>query len=294
MHELLLPQSLSRSEAHEHCRRYLETRLRRFRLARRGLPADGREAWIALLAWHALGREIGAGPPGFERRRALDELGHELDAALAERARSPVGIALSFAIRRFDLPGEFLRRPLVERRRDETLATFETREALLAHARALAVPEGRLYLRLAGRSGPREEVLCDALAIALQLGAWLGDLAGEFERGRLRLPVDELLRAGVPLDRLFAPESRARLGPVLAEQVAWVRGFYAKGWELCRALGPWRGRRLAFVLRWNAASLTALEAARFDSRRARARARWLRLLACTAASLATTSPPRLA
>ncbi len=300
VHELLLPQSLSRAEAIEHCRRYLVTRIRRFGLLQFGLPRDGREAWIALFAWQRLGREIAALERGFERRRGLDELGNELEAALAERARTPAGIALSYAVRRYELAEELLRRPLLEWKRDETLATFETREALLAHARALAVPEGRLLLRLAGAATPRNEVLADALAIALQLTAWLADLAGELERGRLRLPIDELARHGVALASLRAgdePRSASQgvaLARAVAAQVAWTRGFYSKGWELCRALGPWRGRELAFVLRWHAASLSALEHRRFDALRGPPPSGWLRLTACAAASLATTAAPRLA
>jgi len=294
VHALLLPQSLSRAEAVESCRRYLQGRLRRFGWIRPWLPAEGRDEWITLLAWQLLTREIGAAQAGFERRRALEELQSELDAALDERAASPIGIALSFAIRRHQLPGEVLRRPLLEHRRDESLATFETREALLAHARALAVPEGRLLLRLAGLGSPRDEVLCDALAVALQLTSWLVDLAAELERGRLRLPMDELARAGVALQGLLEGQQSERLAPVVAAHVVWARGFYAKGWDLCRSLGPWRGRKLAFYLRWNAASLTALEAARFDPARGRPREGWLRLGACLAASLSSRGMPRFA
>lgn len=292
VHALLLPQSLSRAEALEHCRRYLAQRIRRFPLAQACLPRDLRDDWIALLAWHRLAREIAAGENRFERRRGLDELASELSAAFEERARGPAGIALSFAVRRHALPEELLRRPLLEWKRDETLATFETRAALLAHARALAVPEGRLLLRLGGASTPRNEVLADALAIALQLTAWLADVGGELEHGRLRLPVDDLARAGVELGALLGGKERESLARVIASQVVWTRGFYAKGWDLCRALGPWRGRRLAFVLRWHAAALTGLEAARFDARRGPPPAGWLRLLACASASLATTWAPR--
>lgn len=294
MHELLLPQSLSRAEAVERCRRYLAMRVRRFRPAQAFLPRTDRDDWIALLAWHRLGRELAAGPAGFERRRGLEELASELEAARNERARSPAGLALSFAMRRHELSEEFFRRPLLEWKRDESLATFETREALLAHARALAVPEGRLLLQLAGAATPRHEALADALAVALQLTAWLADLAGEFQRGRLRLPIDELLRAGVELGALFEPSQGEKLARVIAAQVAWTRGFYARGWDLCRSLGPWRGRRLAFVLRWHAATLAGLEARRFVPRRGPPPAGWLRLAACGSASCVTTSAPRLA
>jgi phytoene/squalene synthetase len=294
VHELLLAQGLSRAEALERCRRYLATRIRRARLAFAFLPREERDDWIALLAWHRLGREVARLAGGFERRRGLDELASELEAALEERPRSPIGIALSFVTRRHELAGELLRRPLREWKRDETLATFESREALLAHARALAVPEGRLLLRLAGAEKPRNEALCDGLAIGLQLTAWLTDLGGELARGRLRIPMDELARGGVELDALRETRASPALERVVAAQVDWTRSFYAKGWELCHALGPWRGRELSFVLRWHAASLSALEVAGAKRLFRPPPSGWLRVLACASASLATSSAPRLA
>src|SRR5204862_7243914 len=104
---------------------------RHWRLAQVFLPRRERDGWIALLAWHRLGRDIAAQSGGFERRRGLEELTSELELALAERARTPVGLALSFAVRRHELEEAFLPRPLLEWKRDESLATFETREALL-------------------------------------------------------------------------------------------------------------------------------------------------------------------
>jgi phytoene/squalene synthetase len=293
VHELLLPQSLSRAEAVVLCRRYLATRIRRFRLAHAFLPREERDDLVALLAWQRLGREIARQAEGFERRRGLDELANELEAALDERARTPVGLALSFTIRRHDLPEELLRRPLLEWKRDETLATFATREALLAHARALAVPEGRLLLRVSGEQSPRNEALADSLAIALQLTAWLADLAGELECGRLRIPVEDLTRGGLELGSVLAGRERPALARTVASHVHWTRTFYARGWELCSELGAWRGRELAFVLRWHAATLSALEQARFDALRGPPPSGWLRLLACAFASLSSPAAPRL-
>ncbi|MSR61847.1 MAG: hypothetical protein EXS08_05325 [Planctomycetes bacterium] len=294
VHELLLPQSLSRAAALELCRRYLATRFRRWRLAQTFLPRQDRDGWIALLAWHRLGREIAAQASGFERRRGLEELTSELELALGERARTPVGIALSFAARRHELSEEFLRRPLLEWKRDESLATFETREALLAHARALAIPEARLYLQLTDAGSPRNEALVDALAVGLQLTHWLENFARELEHGRLRLPVDELVRGGVELAGLGAAEAQPALTRVLAAHVVWARSFYARGWELCSALGAWRGRHLAFVLRWNAAALAGLEARGCDVQRGPPPAGWVRLVACASTSLLSSHPPRLA
>ena len=289
-----MPASVSRAEAFERCRSYLAARIARWRLAHILLPAEARDDLTALLAWHDLGREIADSASGFERRRNLDELASELEAALAEKARSPAGIALSFAVRRHGLPEELLRRPLLEWRRDEHLATFETREALLAHARAVAVPEGRLFLRVLSLSSERNEALADALALGTQLASWLVHVKRDLALGRLRLPVEDLTRHGVELGSLLQGRPSAGLARVLASEVGWARGFFARGWPLCRELGLWRGRKLAFVLRWQAASLSALEAARFEALRGEPPAGWLRLLACASSSLVTLAPPRFA
>ena len=56
----------------------------------------------------------------------------------------------------------------------------------------------------------------------------------------------------------------------------------------------YRHRELAFVLRWHAATLSALEARRFDALKGPPPAGWLRLIACGSASLVTPDAPRLA
>jgi phytoene/squalene synthetase len=293
VHELLLPQSIARAEAQDRCRRYLAGAFVRSRTLSLFLPREHREDWIALLAWHRLGRELASLPSGFERRRALGELENELEAALEERPRSPIGLVLSFAIRRHELPEELLRRPLQEWKREESFGAFETREALLAHARALAVPEGRLFLCLAGIRNPRTEALTDALAIALQLTHWLVNLGSELERGRVRIPVDELARSGVELGALCERRPGPALEKAIAAQVAWTRSFYARGWDLCFALDPWRGRELCFLLRWHAASLAALELAGARVVRGPPPSGWLRAVACAAASAASRAAPKL-
>jgi phytoene/squalene synthetase len=293
VHELLKPASASLAESRELVRRYLATRIARWRLAERFLPAELRDDLIALLAWHRLAREVADAESGFERRRNLDELASELELALGERAQSPVGRALSFAVRRRELPEELLRRPLLEWRRDEHLATFETREALLAHARALAVPEGRLLLRALALASPRNDALVDALALGIQLASWLSHLKRDLALGRLRIPVESLARHGVELGALLRERSvTPELARVLGSEIGWARGFFERGWPLCRELGPWRGRELAFVLRWQAASLSALEVARHAALEREPPAGWLRLLACAGTSLVTTAAPR--
>lgn len=292
MHELLEAGYGTRGQALDACRRYLARSWPRWRWAERFLPAARRDGLVAVLTWQRLTREL-AGWQGFERRRGLDLLRRELDLAQRERARSAAGTALSWALRRYALEAAWLGDPVSAWARDEHLATFETRAALLAHARALAAPEGRALLAVLERRSPRREVLAETLAVALQLTTWVVGLRDEFAAGRLRLPLDVILRTGVDLTALFEPGGSGALATLLGDEVVFVRGLYAKGWPLCRELGPWEGRLLAFVLRWNAASLSALEFARFQPRPGGPPAGWPRLVTCGLAGLATRGAPRL-
>ena len=214
-----MPAPMTRDAALERCRRYLARRIRRWRAAQLFLPGETREDLVAVLAWHRLVREVAAGPAGFERRRALEELSSELANARGERPRSPIGIALSFAIRRHELPAEEIERPLAEWKREEHVSTFETREDLLAHARALAVPEGRLLLRTLDLSSPRLDALADALAVAMQLTAWLIAIRQDLAHGRLRVPIRELSHQGVSIGSLSSGDARTALGRVIATEV---------------------------------------------------------------------------
>ncbi len=298
MHELLLPASIPRARALERCDRYLAGRWKRWRLARAALAIDGprdvRDEVVALLAWHALVREIADSERGFERRRGLEELADTHRAARSGAPGNPIGLALSVPVRRHELAPELFEGPLDELRRDEHLSTFETREALHAHARAIAAPEGKLLLRTLGRATPRNEALADSLAVGLALARWTTRLSADLARGRLFVAVEDLARHGVEIGALLERRAGAGLAALVAEQIAWARGFLAKGWPLCRELGAWRGRQLAFVLRWHAASLSALEAAQYVAPRGAPPAGWLRLVACASASLAGAGPPRLA
>lgn len=292
MHELLVATSPSRARALEQCNEFLARRWKRWRIARAFLPHERRDDLVALLAWHALVRQIAETERGFERRRGLEELASVLQAARDGTPSAPIGIALLQTLRRHGLASELFLEPLAERKREEHVSTFETRAALTAHARAVAAAEGRALLHVLDRATPRNEALADALAVGLQLARWIVGLHGDLERGRLRLAVDDLARHEVEITALIARQPSAGLCRVIAESIVWTRGWLAKGWPLCRELGGWRGRHLAFILRWHAASLSAVEAARFDVLRGAPPAGWPRMLACASSSLALLGPPR--
>ena len=281
--ELLLSGECSRKEAFLRCARFLRRESRAWRLLRLGIPADTRGEAEVLLAWHFLLHSAA------QARR--EELARELERVLNGRPETPLGIGLAAAVGRFSLPPNLLRGPFLALESDERVHTFTTRTEMLAHLQRLTVPWGRLMLRVLGQNGEKQEVLADALSAGLQLTLWTTRVREELEHGRLRVCGEDLHRFDVLPDAIEEIPTGRPLRNALAAQTAWTREHLSKGWPLCEELGHRTGRALAFVLRWHAASLSALEARDFALRKKPPKAGWLRAAACLAATV-TRLPPR--
>ncbi len=267
------------------CRRALARRWKRFGVAHALLPSALRDDLVALFAWHELVRTFDDGERGFT------ELDRALEETYSQPPTSSIAAALRQTVHRFDLSALSFRRALEERSRARETGTFESRDALLRHARRIAHPEALAYLRVLGHTGEREETLAKALAEGMQLAAWTVHVERDVARGRLHFAVDDLSANGIDLFSLRSGTSGERWNPLVRAQVAWARQLLAKGWPLCHELGPWRGRQLAWFLRWHAATLAALEARGYDTSRGELPAGWLRVLACTVTALAWRGSP---
>jgi len=269
------------------CRGFLSMRWRAFRLTRWLLPGAVREDLTALLAWFAAVRLAGEPALRSRLRRVLEEVE-------TGEPTSALAVALRPAVHGHQLSLVQLRGPLAEHEKTETLRTFESRTALLAHARRLATPEARVLLRVVGESSEKSLLLGDALAVGLLLTHWLERLPADVARGHVHVAVDDLASRDLDLlslERVVQSGEDARLRATVQDAVQAARTELAKGWPLCVELGPWRGRLLAFTLRWHAATLSAIEMRGYRVPAAGVPAGWLRALACLVASAAGTRVP---
>ena len=220
----------------------------------------------------------------------LAVLDREIEAAEAGEASTDLGISLGRAIHRFGIPAFPLRGRGEALRAERDTKTFSSRQELLGHARRLSHPTARAGLHILGLADEREAALGEALATGLRLTAWMDSFPSDWRSGRLRIPTDELARFDVVLSDLDAPRVSPGLQRLLDHEITESRRWLAKGWPLTRTLGPWNGRRLAAFLRWHAASLSAIEVAGHDARRA-TRGGVLRGMACgLVAAISPRSP----
>lgn len=172
--------------------------------------------------------------------------------------------ALENTICEHELPRSLFEDLLSAFRQDVVRTRYATWSEVLDYCRRSANPVGRLVLRVAGRDDPRADAQSDAVCTALQLTNFWQDLAVDWSRGRLYVPLEDRDRAGAQDADLDAgrmtPEWQAALRTVALR----TRDLFDTGRPVCDAV---RGRlRWELRLTWLGGSriLDKLDATGFD------------------------------
>ncbi|PRW62739.1 phytoene/squalene synthase family protein [Actinopolyspora mortivallis] len=223
--------------AYRHCRSLNSAHGRTYFLATRMLPAARRPAVHALYGLARQVDDIVDDPTNTlapeTRRRLLDELADELDAALSGgHGDSPVVTAVVDTARRYGIRKEYFDSFMRSMRQDLTVSDYPDRASLNAYVHGSAEVIGLQVLPVLGTEVPAEQAAPYAAALgnAFQLTNFLRDVGEDLRRGRVYLPADELAVFGVDRRRLQQclldgrPDRQVRRA--LADQVARTRAVY--------------------------------------------------------------------
>ena len=111
--------------------------------------------------------------------------------------RHPVFVALRETIRDLDIPREPFAALLTAFRQDQRVTRYPTFDDVLGYCRNSANPVGRLVLYVCGYRDDERQQLSDYTCTALQLANFWQDVAVDFAKGRIYLPLEDLKRFGV-------------------------------------------------------------------------------------------------
>ncbi|MET0442697.1 MAG: squalene synthase HpnC, partial [Casimicrobiaceae bacterium] len=175
------------------------------------------------------------------------------DDALAAIARGETPSAppfpeLAAAVRRHRLPIAPMHDLVSAFRQDVTTTRYSHYADLLDYCRRSANPVGRLLLALYQRESPDSLAASDAVCTGLQLTNFWQDVAGDWQRGRIYLPLEDLARFGVAEAQLGRQHVDARWRALLACETARARALLAAGRPLVRALPARLGLELSAVI----------------------------------------------
>jgi squalene synthase HpnC len=164
----------------------------------------------------------------------LDQWETELGACYSGSPRHPVFVALQKTVRQFGIPKHEFSDLLIAFRQDQTITRFETFNDVLAYCRYSANPVGHLVLYLCGYSDHERQELSDATCTALQLANFWQDVAVDYGKGRIYLPLEDLRHYGVTEEDIAHRRPTLQFVELMKFEVERAREWFERGLPLVK------------------------------------------------------------
>jgi squalene synthase HpnC len=291
----------SLEEAQGYCERLAKTHYENFSVATWFLPARLRQHFYNVYAYcrisDDLGDEVGNAQQSLE---LLDQWEAELHACYDEShpstptsgvpgtpashpsstptsgvqgtpglARHPVFVALTETVRQFSIPKHEFSDLLTAFRQDQTVTRFETFQDVLAYCKYSANPVGHLVLYLCGYSDKERQQLSDYTCTALQLANFWQDVAVDYGKGRIYLPLEDLRRHGVIEQEIAERRATPQFIELMKFEVRRAREWFERGLPLIGKVNKELAIDLELFSRGGQEILNAIERQGFDVLRQR-------------------------
>jgi len=224
----------------------------------------GHRCQVHLMAIYGFARlvdDIGDEATG-DRNALLDLVEGELDSIYAgERPEHAVMSKLADTIWACGLPPSPFGRLLEANRRDQLVTRYETFDQLLSYCRLSAAPVGELVLHVFRAATPERVALSDRICAGLQITEHLQDVGEDHARGRIYLPLEDLVRFGCTEGELPAQLRSASGQALIAFEAGRARSLLSDGAPLARTLPVRRRIAIAGYVAGGRAALNALQRA---------------------------------
>ncbi|HUY34606.1 MAG TPA: squalene synthase HpnC [Pirellulales bacterium] len=255
----------SLDESRAYCRRLALTHYENFTVASWLLPRRLRQHFYHVYAYCRWADDL-ADETG-DRGRSLDLLDwweDQLRSCYAGNVRHPVFVALGETIREFAIPPEPFHDLLTAFRQDQHVHRYETFDDLLGYCRNSANPVGRLVLHLGRSHDHARGKLSDAVCTGLQLANFWQDVANDWARGRLYLPLADCRRFGYKEANLDRREATPEFRRLLAFEVGRAEAYLREGLPLVDQVSPALGADVWLFIHGGLKILERIEAVDYD------------------------------
>jgi squalene synthase HpnC len=200
--------------------------------------------------------------------------------------RHPVFIALRETIRECDIPREPFANLLTAFRQDQTVTRYPTFEDVLGYCQNSANPVGHLVLYLCGYRDAERQKLSNYTCTALQLANFWQDVAADYGKGRIYLPLESLAKFGVAESDIAERRATPQFLEMMKYEVARAREWFRMGLPLASEVDKRLAIDIELFSRGGLEILNAIEQQGYDvlkQRPAISKGRKLWLLARAAA-----------
>ena len=198
---------------------------------------DAKQSLVLLDEWEA---ELNATymsmvePPLKDVRRPAEELAADFPGRNRMNPRHPVFIALRETIREFDIPRQPFADLLTAFRQDQTIGRYATFDYVLGYCHYSANPVGHLVLYLCGYRDAERQKLSDCTCTALQLANFWQDVAVDYAKGRIYLPLEDLAKYGVSECDIAERRTTPQFLEMMKFEVARAREWFQMGLPLAK------------------------------------------------------------
>ena len=224
----------------------------------------GETGAVALLASNLANPNAFADDDRAYRLALLDLWEAELEACYTGAPTNPVMVALEETIEAFDLPRDPFLKLIEANRMDQHTRRHPTYQDLLHYCEHSANPVGRLVLYLFGyRDGERQR-LSDATCTALQLTNFWQDVARDWDKGRIYIPLEDMDRHGYTEEELARRQVTPAFRELMAFQVERAMDLFRLGAPLAASLEGKARLDVALFTRGGVAVLEAIRRQRYD------------------------------
>ena len=226
-----LDPGLSLAESYELCRRVQMAHSRTYYFSTRFFPAHVRPRVHALYAFMRYADEIVDNPGATnleEQLRALEAFERETMAAVAgEPVANPVLRAYADTVRARGIEPAHIRAFMESMKMDTRVFRYKTFEDLKNYTYGSAAVVGLMMCRVVGADDRRADPHAESLGVAMQLSNFLRDVAEDWRRGRVYLPLEEMGRFGYGEEDLAAGVVDERFVSLMRFQIGRARKLYA-------------------------------------------------------------------
>ena len=227
-------------QARAYCRRLARRHYENFLVATFALPRNIRRHFYSIYAYcrwaDDLADETGDRALSLE---LLDWWERLLEDCYRGETAHPVFVAMEETVHALAIPIEPFRRLLQAFRQDQSVRRYRSFAELLLYCENSANPVGELVLHLAGCHTPQRVALSDQICTGLQLANFWQDIAGDYRRGRLYLPLDDMQRFGCQEADLALPHAGSAVRKLVKFQVDRAAQFLRDGAPLSQLVPRW-------------------------------------------------------
>lgn len=192
-------------------------------------------AHISIIYWFARTADDLADEGNFSpeyRIKQLDDFKLRFLRTLSGDYSDSFDQALGHTISQFNLSSSLFLDLLSAFRQDVSVKRYSSYQDLLDYCRRSANPVGRLILQLYGIRDAEAFIYSDSICTALQLTNFYQDLAIDYQKGRIYIPLDELIQFNVEEPEFGAHSTSDNLKALLHFNISRNSLLYSEGRKL--------------------------------------------------------------